>query len=165
MAFESLSDEFIEGLISCRKHVENPKMREQVKPGHKQFNYKVQALDESGHQFMLYTRQNTEEGMDDDFSCGLLWLASNGECLTLCRYNGSAHIHRNKLENTSLELTCHIHRATEKYIVANQKPEGFAYPTEEYRTLNEALHCLIKECCIEGLMSGSTRANQIDLFT
>lgn len=113
MAFESLSDEFIEGLISCRKHVENPKAREQVKPGHKQFNYNVQALDESGHQFMLYTRQNTEEGMDDDFSCGLLWLAANGEC----------------------------------------------------RTLNEALHCLIKECCIEGLRSGSTRANQIDLFT
>ena len=68
MAFESLSDEFIEGLMSCRKHVENPKTREQVKPGHKQFNYNVQALDESGHQFMLYTRQNTEEGMDDDFS-------------------------------------------------------------------------------------------------
>jgi hypothetical protein len=92
MAFESLSDEFIEGLMSCRKHVENPKTREQVKAGHKQFKYNVQALDESGHQFMLYTRQNTEEGVDDDFSCGLLWLASNGECLTLCRYNGSAHI-------------------------------------------------------------------------
>ena len=165
MAFESLSDEFIEGLINCRKLVENPRAREQAKPGHKQFNYNVRAFDDSGHQFMLYTRQNTEAGMEDDFSCGLLWVASNGEWLTLCRYNGSAHTHRNKLEGKSLELACHIHRATEKYLAANQKPEGFAYPTEEYQTLEEAFHCLIKDCSIEGLTHGSTRANQIDLFT
>ncbi len=71
MAFESITDEFIEELISCRKMVSNPKTREVVKPGHKQINYIVKALDDSGHIFELFTRQNLADGMADDFSCGL----------------------------------------------------------------------------------------------
>jgi hypothetical protein len=144
--------------------VNNPRTREVSKPGHKQVNYLVRALDESGHRFELFTRQNMAEGMEDDFSCGLRWLAPNGESLILCRYNGSSHPHRNKLENRSLGVVFHIHRATEKYITANQKPDGFAYDTDTYQSLQEALLCLVRDCHIEGLISDTVDPNQIDLF-
>ena len=164
MAFESITEEFIEELISCRKMVTNPKTREVSKFGHKQVNYMVKALDDSGHKFELFTRQNLVEGMDDDFSCGLRWLAPNGESLMLCRFNGSSHPHRNKVEHRDLGLVFHIHRATERYIAANQKPDGFASETDRYFTQQEALHCLLKDCRIEGLTSGEVGLNQIDLF-
>lgn len=54
MAFESLTDEFIEALICCPKKVINPKARDVLKPGHKQINYIVHALDDSGHEFQLF---------------------------------------------------------------------------------------------------------------
>jgi hypothetical protein len=38
--------------------------------------------------------------MEDDFSCGISWLSSNGDVFTLKRYNGPSHIHRNPLEKT-----------------------------------------------------------------
>lgn len=164
MAFESLTDEFIEALISSPKKVINPKAREVLKPGHKQVNYIVHALDESGHEFQLFIRQNLAAGMEDDFSCGLLWDAPNGETLILCRYNGASHIHRNKIEDKTLSLVFHIHRATKKYIAANQNPDGFAYETNRYQTLDEALVCLISDCNIEGLGSSPKENNQLDLF-
>jgi len=165
MAFESITDEFIEELIGCRKMVINPKTRDVNKPGHKQVNYMVKALDDSGHKFELFTRQNLAEGMEDDFSCGLRWLASNGESLILCRYNGSSHPHRNKIENQAIGLVCHIHRATERYITANQKPDGFAYETDNYQSLQEAVLCLVRDCRIDGLLTDTVETNQIDLFT
>jgi len=164
MAFESLTDEFIEELISCPKKVINPKARDVLKPGHKQINYIVHSLDDSGHEFQLFMRQNLAEGMEDDFSCGLLWEASNGETLILCRYNGASHIHRNKIENKVIELSFHIHRATKKYITANQNPDGFAYETDRYRTLGEALICLMNDCNVDGLGGGPKVENQFDLF-
>lgn len=163
MAFESLTDEFIEALISCPKRVINPKARDVLKPGHKQINYIAHALDESGHEFQLFVRQNLAAGMEDDFSCGLLWDAPNGETLILCRYNGASHIHRNKIEDKTLSLVFHIHRATKKYIAVNQNPDGFAYETDRYQTLDKALICLISDCNIDGLGSNS-RNNQLDLF-
>jgi hypothetical protein len=144
--------------------VTNPKTREVSKPGHKQVNYLLKALDYSDHKFELFTRQNLADGMADDFSCGLRWLAPNGESLILCRYNGSSHLHRNKIEYRDLGLVFHIHRAKERYIAANQKPESFASETDRYLTQQEALHCLLKDCRIEGLTSGDVGQNQIDLF-
>ena len=72
--------------------------------------------------------------MEEDFSCGISWVAPNGETLTLKRYNGSNHNHANHLEKVKLGYTCHIHIATEKYISANRKAEGFAEATERYNT-------------------------------
>lgn len=91
--------------------------------------------------------------MEDDFSCGLSWVASNGETLTLCRYNGSSHDHPNHLENERTGYNCHIHKTTERYIKANRKPEGFATATEKYYSLKGALHCLTHDCNISGLQT------------
>lgn len=52
----------------------------------------------------------------------------------------------------------------ERYIAANQKPDGFACETDKYHNLNEALYCLLKDCRIEGMTSDEVGINQIDLF-
>lgn len=163
MAFESLTDSKIAELLSCPKRLTNPQARSKNKDGHEQTNYNAIALDNSGHKFEIYMRQNLREGMEDDFSCGIGWIAPNGEILTLKRYNGSSHNHPNHLEKEKLGFTCHIHIATEKYIKANKKPEGFAQATQKYTTVNGALHCLVADCNIEGLSTAPDDTSQIKL--
>ena len=164
MAFESLTDDKIADLLNCPKHLTNPQARSKNKDGHEQVNYKVSATDGSNHQFELYKRQNLRDGMEDDFSCGISWVAPNGETLTLKRYNGPNHVHPNHLEKVRLGLTCHIHIATEKYIKANRKAEGFAEATNRYNTIDGALHCLVTDCKITGISTTQDNVNQITLF-
>lgn len=151
MAFESITDEKIKELLLMPKRVINPTTRARIKDGHEQYNFKVRALGDVEYQMTLYTRKNLRNGMDDDFSCGLCWNAPNGETLTLARYNGASHSHSNHLENEVLSFECHIHHATEKYIKANRKPEGFAQTTDRYQSMNGALHCLVSDCKISGI--------------
>ena len=164
MAFESLTDDKIADLLNCAKRITNPNARGKEKEGHEQFNYKVVSSDGSSHQFQIYKRQNKREGMEDDFSCGISWDAPNGETLTLKRYNGPNHNHPNHLEKVSLGYICHIHIATEKYIKANRKAEGFAEPTKRYNTLEGALHCLIQDCKITGIETTPDDVHQTKLF-
>jgi hypothetical protein len=99
--------------------------------------------------------------MEDSFSCGINWLAPNGESFPLKRYNGPSHNHPNALENEKLGYVCHVHIATEKYLKANLKPTGFAIKTTQYSTLPGALHCLVNDCNIMGI---STVPDQPKLF-
>ena len=157
MGYESVTDQKITTLLTIAKGVTNPKTRESNKDGHTQRNYKVRSAD--GQEFTLYVRQNLK--IEDDFSCGLQWHMPSGDSLTLVRYNGSSHWHPNRLEKTEIDFSCHIHRATEKYIKAERKPEGFAEQTDRYSTLSGALHCLVTDCKISGL---STAADHPKLF-
>ncbi len=142
MAFESITDLKIKELIAMAKRVTNPRSRPKEKDGHEQYNYKLQSETEDV-EFELYTRQNLRDSMQDDFSCGISWLSSNGESFTLKRYNGPSHKHKNQLEGTLLEYKSHIHLSTEKYVRANRKAEGFAEETNRYNSLKGALHCLV----------------------
>lgn len=151
MAFESITDDKINELIKMPKLVVNPGVRAKNKDGTEQYNYKLKTTGETEYEMMLYTRQNLREGMEDSFSCGLRWNAPNGEVLTLVRYNGSSHSHPNHLEGEVLGFECHIHTATEKYIKANRKPEGFAQTSDRYHTVKGALHCLVTDCNISGI--------------
>lgn len=164
MSFESVTDDKIADLLNCPKRLTNPQARRTTKEGHEQINYKAVALDGSDYEFEIYKRQNLREGMEDDFSCGISWVAPNGESLTLKRYNGSSHIHANHLEKIKLECTCHIHVATEKYIKANKKAEGFAEDTRRYITVDGALHCLVTDCKINGITTTPDNTAQIKLF-
>lgn len=164
MAFESLTDDKIFNLISCSKRLTNPQARTKEKDGHEQINYKVKATDDSGYEFVLYKRQNLMPGMEDDFSCGLSWIAANGETLTLKRYNGPSHNHPNHLENERLGYNCHIHIATEKYIKSNRKADGFAKVSKRYKTLEGAFHCLVNDCKISGIKTNEDDINQSNLF-
>lgn len=161
MAFESVTDNKITELLTIPKKVTNPSVRAKLKDGHEQYNYSVVCIENDEYRFELYTRQNKREGMEDDFSCGLNWIAPNGETLILCRYNGPNHNHPNHLENEKLGFKCHIHKTTEKYIKANRKPEGFAKISIEYNTLKGALFCLVKDCNISGI---ATKQDSPTLF-
>lgn len=151
MAFESITDVKIDELLRMPKRVSNPATRAKDKEGHRQLNYKVRATQNADYEFTLYTRQNLRLGMEDDFSCGLSWTSPNGEVLTLVRYNGSNHPHPNHLEGTRIEFENHIHQATERYIRANRKPDGFAERSDKYKTLMGALSCLLDDCNIVGI--------------
>ena len=164
MAFESLTDDKIADLLNCPKRLTNPQARSKNKEGHEQINYKVTSTDGSGLEFELYKRQNLREEMEDDFSCGISWIAPNGETLTLKRYNGPNHDHPNHLEKVRLGYTCHIHIATEKYVKANRKAEGFAEATKRYNTVEGALHCLVTDCNISGIQTSSDNLTQTKLF-
>ncbi len=164
MAFESLTDDSIADLLNCTKLLTNPKARCIIKEGHEQVNYKVKATDGSDHEFEVYKRQNLRLGMEDDFSCGISWIAPNGESLTLKRYNGSSHDHSNQLEKMRLGQSCHVHIATEKYIKANRKAEGFAERTDRYTSLGGAMHCLVKDCRISGIQTTPEIIGQTNLF-
>lgn len=161
MAFESVTDELIAELLRCSKRISNPQARRVTKPGHDQTNYKATATDGSGHRFEIYLRQNNRDGMSNDFSCGINWLSPSGETLILQRYNGSSHYHPNHLEGETLDETFDVHTATERYIRANRKPDGYAAATEKYNTLEGALHCLVSDCNVAGI---PTRPDEPGLF-
>lgn len=164
MAFESLTDDKIATLLNCPKKLTNPQSRNKRRDGHEQVNYRVVAEDGTDHEFEVYKRQNLRDGMEDDFSCGISWVAPNGETLTLKRYNGPSHDHPNHLEKVRLGLNCHIHMATEKYIKANRKAEGFAEVSDRYNTLEGAFHCLAIDCKIAGIKTMPDTPNQTKIF-
>jgi hypothetical protein len=141
MNFDLLTDADIAQLIALPKRVSNPSVRWQDKPGHKQRNFKV---DGGGYSFELYLRQSFHN--PDDFSCGLKVIKPDGQPLTLLRYNGGGHIHG------EIEFACHIHRATQKAISEGKKAESHAEPTRNYRTLESALACLLKDATVSGLL-------------
>jgi hypothetical protein len=164
MSFESLSDSFIEMLLYCPKTLVKTHNRNKHKEGHLQVNYSLLSPDHAGFKFEVYKRQNLRPGMEDDFSCGISLLAPSGEMLTLRRYNGPSHNHLNHLELERLGYICHIHTATERYISANRKAEGFAVPTTKYKTVEGALHCLVTDCCISGIATEADDVLQTKLF-
>ena len=86
----------------------------------------------------------------------------SGDTLTLVRYNGSSHAHRNKIEGEAVDFICHIHKATERYIKAGMKAESYAEKTELYSTLEGALHQLMLDCNISGI---ETKPDEPDFFT
>ena len=82
----------------------------------------------------------------------------------LIRCNGSDHLHPNVLEQELIEFRCHVHVASERYIQANRKAEGFAQASEVYRTLGGALHHLVQQAHIQGLKTEPDGPQQTGLF-
>lgn len=157
MGIESITDEKIRDLLQLSKRVTNPSARNSDKGSHIQKNFQVRSPE--GQEFTLYLRQNAR--IEDDFSCGLLWHLPSGDSLTLVRYNGPSHPHRNRLENDAVDFISHKHIATERYIAAGLKPEGFAQETNAYATLSGAVHALVSDCNISGI---NTDPDEPDLF-
>lgn len=149
MGYESVIDNKIEQLVIMKKRVTNPNARKSDKGSHYQYNYTVKG--EEGYEFQLYVRQSTLT--EDSFNCGLSRLMPSGEVLTLRRYNGPSHCHKNNIEDDKLCYNTHVHKSSEKYIQANKKPDSFAEVTNKYKTLKGALHCLVNNCNISGLQT------------
>ena len=68
-----------------------------------------------------------------------------GSSLTLARYNGPSHAHGDIAYHT------HIHRASERAIEAGKKPESEAQATNRFKTLEDALACLMEDFNVTGL--------------
>jgi len=143
-----LTDKEIERLISMEKAIDNPQAKMREKRGSMQVNYEARAA--TGERFKVYVRQNMR--IPEGFSCGLIYLCASGESVTLARYNGSDHEHTNPLDaQERLPPSCHIHRATERYMRAGRKAEHFAAATSRYTNLDGALRALVDDCSIQGL--------------
>lgn len=143
-----LTDDVIQELLSLPKFILNPKARKISKRGSEQVNYDVEG--ESGEKFKVYLRQNLR--IPEGFSCGLLYVTDSGDTITLTRYNGSDHEHGNPLDDGKpLPVACHIHRATQKYMLAGRKAEHYADTTTRYSNLDGALKAMCFDCNISGL--------------
>jgi hypothetical protein len=158
MSVLTLTDAQIEDLLRMPKRVQNPASRERQDGKHLRRDFRV--LSEDGrHEFVLFTRQSTV--VKNGFTAGLRWRSKTGEEVILLRCNGSDHAHVNALEGDRFEEAFHIHRASERYILAGKRSEGRAEATETYRTVGGALHELMRLASISGLNS---RADEEDLF-
>lgn len=158
MASETLTEEQIAELVTMPKRVENPNTKTKTEAKHSRRDFRVFSTDGS-HEFALFTRQSLL--LPDGFSAGLRWLAKSGESVILMRCNGSDHPHYNNIERDRFESVCHIHHATERYLAVGKKSEGYAQQTREYRTLDGALHHIVRLCNITGL---KTEQDEPDLF-
>ncbi|KPM67205.1 hypothetical protein HB13667_07685 [Pseudomonas putida] len=144
-----ISDALIAELLSIPKVIKNPGAKAKVQKKSERINYQVVASD-SDKSFEMYTRQNQID--PDAYSCGLIYHPRSGEKVTLVRYNGSNHVHRNPLEDGELiKHKCHIHRATERYMEMGDKAEKFAETTDRYHDLAGAIRCMLSDCNISGI--------------
>lgn len=161
MGIETLTDEKITQMLACPKRVENPQAREKLEGKHRRRDYRV-VSDDGAHRFTLFTRQSTK--IANGFSAGLLWHAKSGEGVILLRCNGSDHPHPNVLERQRVDYQFHVHLLTERYVLANRKGEGFAEATQAYRTVEGALHELVRRANIQGLNTEADGQQTPDLF-
>ena len=159
MGLEVITDELIEKLLTVKKTVDNPRARIKNEDGNERVNFNLS--DDEGNKFVLYQRQNTILGMDDDFSCGLSWVMPSGENFTLVRYNGPSHNHPNKIEGNKVGLVTHIHKSSKRYLEETGKADGYAEATTKYKTLEGAVASLTADCNIHGL---KIKFDQNELF-
>lgn len=162
MAFESITDDFIQHLLKCPKQVLNSRAKKMIHDGNEKINYNLQSTDKDNYKFRLFVRQNSR--VRGCFSVGLIWESPSGENLILTRYNGNSHVHQNDLEKENFEHCFHVHIATERYIRTNKKPEKYAYPHDGFTTVEGALHCLVQDCNIVGLNTQPDNCGQVTLF-
>ena len=158
MSVLTLTDAQIDELLRTPKRVQNPASREREEGKHLRRDYRV-ASDDGRHEFILFTRQSTI--IKDGFSAGLRWRSKTGEEVMLLRGNGADHPHVNALERDRFESEFHMHKATERYVLAGKRSEGHAEATDAFRTLAGALHEVMRIANISGLTS---KTDDDDLF-
>ncbi len=158
MSLLTLTDAQIEDLLRMPKRVQNPASRERQDGKHFRRDFRVVSED-GQHEFVLFTRQSTV--ISNGFSAGLRWRSKTGEEVILLRCNGADHVHVNALERERFEAEFHVHKASERYILAGKRTEGRAERTEAFRTVAGALHEVVRLANISGL---STKADESDLF-
>lgn len=137
----------LDALRSMPKRITNPRARwlekPKGRPAHRQRSFQVSGGDDEEVRFLVYQRQNLEDGQD--FSCGVAYLPRGGQPLTLARYNGPSH------EHGDIVYRPHIHRASESAIAAGRKAEADAMETGRFETVDGALACLTEDFNLSGV--------------
>jgi hypothetical protein len=120
--------------------------------GHRRKDFQVDS--DSGHRFVIKTRQSCVNPMDFSVILGYM-LPGSYTVFRLRRYNGRSHDHTNVIENETF-YDFHIHTATERY---QQKPgfkeDHFAEQTNQFCDLQSAIDCLINECGFSSASAGT----------
>ena len=136
-----VTDAQIAHLRALPKRLTNPRARKRQSERFISRDLDAESIDGS-EAFSIYTRQNLAD--PDDFSTGIRWRHRRTE-VTLARYNGTSHEHRNFLERDTIAFECHIHQATERYQQLDRKAEGYAVATAAYTNLDGAFRLLLAE--------------------
>ncbi|MBR6204694.1 MAG: hypothetical protein IKQ60_06575 [Candidatus Methanomethylophilaceae archaeon] len=113
------------------------------------------------YDFKMIIRQNIDR--PDNFSVILVCILSKRRDITILRYNGNHGSHKNRLENETIKGP-HIHKLTERYQERTTHPDGYAIPTDEYRTLSEAVGIFMRDARIrvKGLEHNKTLEDYYD---
>lgn len=160
-----LSDQQIADLIATPKRVINPGLKLKPQRASLQVTYELEELD-GGRRFLLYLRSNPRD--PESFSCGLSYVLDGPDkMVTLCRYNGSSHVHYNPIESAPIAHQCHIHKATQRYMEAGDKCDKYAESTDRYSDFDSAFYCILQDCNITGLnpLAGSeNKGGQLSLW-
>lgn len=115
----------------------------------KHWERQFDCLGETDRRYRIFMRWNAE--LKAVFSVGLALLRDGQPDLVLCRYNGAYHTHRNRLDNTPLDVGFHVHTARADYIAAGMDPDGHATATDRYTNVDQALRSLLADCNIRGI--------------
>jgi hypothetical protein len=117
------------------------------------FLHKEKSIDlrgEWGNNFILYVRSSSLNPLD--FSVILVILDKDGTEYRLLRANGKhASRHTNLWEKgrglspSRLPVGFHVHKATQRYQEEGFRIDGYAETCQEYETLEQAVHYVVKE--------------------
>lgn len=123
--------------------------------------FELESALNSDRRYRLYRRHHP--GNRTIFSVGLA-VCIDGEWLTICRYNGPYHSHRNQIERNKFDGVCHIHTATQRYIAQGRHADAFAEETDRYFGVDGAWRCILIDCNVTGiLLSGDADPDTQDL--
>jgi hypothetical protein len=162
LAFADIcSEELLFKLRTTPKRVTKWLAKNRMKPSDdpSHIEWTCEAISSDGELFIIYMRQSL--GLEDDFSCGIAWKSPNGEQVTIARYNGSSHDHKNRSDGATFVQQCHIHQATVEAAQKGWSLENYAILAETYTCLDEAKTLLADDYAITGLIPN---VNQLQLW-
>ncbi|MCU4589088.1 hypothetical protein KTJ20_10030 [Acinetobacter ursingii] len=148
----NINDELLAELKSIHKELARPfKQKWTSERKFRQLTIELASIDQRFN-FNFYIRQN--ELHENDFSCGISLIRQGENPLTLARYNGSSHVHVNKLDGQRFEFQCHIHEANSQCLKVAKKIEDHAHATDRYNNLAGAIQCIFEDYHIIDLNLG-----------
>ncbi|WP_061180178.1 hypothetical protein [Caballeronia pedi] len=151
MDLNLLTDDDLESMRRAPKVIDNPRARWVAKRGlgHHEKNLELHDARDTTQRYRLFLRLSSTK--PSAFSVGLRRIWSSEASLLLVRYNGPYHAHGNVLEQTRVELGCHKHFTTERYIRAGLKVDGYAEAATEYNSIESAFECFCREFGVAAL--------------
>ena len=99
--------------------------------------------DDDGNEFKVVLRRSRANALDFSVILAVRMPRSN-RWFRLRRYNGRSHVHRNRIEGTTVS-GFHIHTATERYQRSGRREDAYAEAATTYGDYEGAVSCLIEE--------------------
>ena len=160
--FDSLTDDDLDRFrTEAKRKASGTRLKAKPKQIFLEQQFELASVDNPERMYRLYRRHHPQ--IDSVFSVGLA-VCLGSDWLTICRYNGSYHPHRNHIERNRLINVCHIHLATQRYILQAAHPDGYAEATDKYASIDGAFRCMLLDSNISGVLpDGDTHPETKDL--